>query len=55
MPTAERVRIGRELVVLVAALDELIRMKRATGRPKDRIEVETLAALLGKRKQRGRR
>jgi hypothetical protein len=49
VPTAERMRIGRELVVLVAALDELIRMKRATGRPKDRIEVETLAALLGKR------
>ena len=55
VPTAERMRIGRELVVLVAALDELIRMKRATGRPKDRIEVETLAALLGKRKKRGRR
>jgi hypothetical protein len=54
VPTAERMRIGRELVVLVAALDELIRMKRATGRPKDRIEVETLAALLGKR-TRGRR
>ena len=55
VPTAERVRIGRELVVLVAALDELIRMKRATGRPKDRIEVETLAALLGTRKQKSRR
>src|SRR5260370_27242135 len=54
VPTAERMRVGRELVVLVAALDELIRMKRATGRPKDRIEVETLAALLGKRKQKGR-
>jgi hypothetical protein len=54
-PTAERMRLGRELVVVVAALDELIRMKRATGRPKDRIEVETLAALLGKRKQRRRR
>lgn len=53
-PTAERMRIGKELVVQVAALDELIRMKRATGRPKDRVEVETLAALLGARTQRGR-
>jgi len=54
-PTAERMRIGRELIVPVAALDELIRMKRATGRPKDRIEVETLAALLGQRDHRGHR
>lgn len=44
-PTAERMEISRGLVVPVASLDELIRMKRATGRPKDRIEVETLAAL----------
>lgn len=48
-PTAERMRVGRDLEVSVAALDELIRMKRATGRPKDRAEVETLAALLGQR------
>ena len=44
-PTAERVRIGAELEVRVASLDELIRMKRATGRTKDRIEIETLSAL----------
>lgn len=31
--------------VLVVALDDLIRMKRAAGRPKDRIEVEILIAL----------
>ena len=31
--------------VQVAALDDLIRMKRAAGRPKDRVEVEILAAL----------
>ncbi len=33
------------LVVRVAALDDLIRMKRAAGRPKDLIEVEWLSAL----------
>lgn len=31
--------------VLVASLDDLIAMKRATGRPKDRAEVEILGAL----------
>lgn len=51
-PTAERMRIGRELEVSVVALDELIRMKRATGRVKDRVEVETLAALLGTRQNK---
>jgi hypothetical protein len=33
------------LVVPVASLDDLIRMKRAAGRPKDRIELEILGAL----------
>ncbi|HEY7462490.1 MAG TPA: hypothetical protein VIC59_11540 [Gemmatimonadota bacterium] len=33
------------LHVRVAALEDLIRMKRAAGRPKDRIEVEVLGAL----------
>ena len=31
--------------VLVASLDDLIRMKRAAGRNKDLIEVENLSAL----------
>jgi len=31
--------------VKVAAIEDLIRMKRASGRPKDRIEVEVLKAL----------
>lgn len=31
--------------VKVAAIDDLIRMKRAAGRPKDRVEVEILGAL----------
>ena len=34
---------GRD--VLVASLDDLIAMKRAAGRPKDRIELEILGAL----------
>lgn len=55
VPTAERMEIGRGLVVPVASLDELIRMKRATGRPKDRIEVETLAALRSARDERAAR
>lgn len=36
---------GDGLVLPVCALDDLIRMKRATGRTKDRIEVEVLAAV----------
>jgi hypothetical protein len=41
---AEPIRLG-ETVVLVAALGDLIRMKRSTGRAKDQAEVEILAAL----------
>lgn len=37
--------LDAELVVRVAALDDLIRMKRAAGRPKDRVELEILGAL----------
>ncbi|MGH2786446.1 MAG: hypothetical protein ACRDJV_00875 [Actinomycetota bacterium] len=33
------------LTVKVASLDDLIRMKKAAGRPKDRVELEILAAL----------
>lgn len=33
------------LSVRVASLDDLIRMKRAAGRPKDRVELEILGAL----------
>lgn len=42
--TAERVDLDG-FTVLVASLDDLIRMKRAAGRPKDRAEVEILGAL----------
>jgi hypothetical protein len=31
--------------VLVASLDDLMAMKRAAGRPKDRVELEILGAL----------
>lgn len=51
-PTAERMRIGTDLEINVASLDELIRMKRAAGRTKDRIELETLSALRGERELR---
>jgi hypothetical protein len=39
--------------VLVAALDDLLRMKIAAGRPKDRIVAEWLAALRDERDRRG--
>ena len=42
---AEHFDLGEGLVVAVCSLDDLIRMKRAAGRPKDRIEVEVLAAV----------
>ena len=42
--TAKEFDLGK-LKVKVAALEDLIRMKRAAGRPKDRIEVEVLKAL----------
>jgi hypothetical protein len=41
---AEDVTLG-DLVVKMVGLDDLIRMKRAAGRPKDRVEVEILGAL----------
>jgi hypothetical protein len=47
------------LTVRVAALDDLIRMKRASGRPKDRIALEWLSAVRdeieGERKEGERR
>lgn len=39
--------------VLVAALEDLIRMKVAAGRPKDRVAVEWLTAALDERNRRG--
>jgi hypothetical protein len=42
------------LTVLVASIDDLIRMKRAAARPKDLIEVEVLAALRDEIDEAGR-
>jgi hypothetical protein len=44
LPGAIVVQLG-ELTVKVTGLDDLIRMKRAAGRPKDRVELEILGAL----------
>jgi hypothetical protein len=42
---ADRLEIAMGVTVSVASIDDLIRMKRASGRPKDLIEVEVLGAL----------
>ncbi len=43
--TSEEMEIARGLRVPVASIEDLIKMKRAAGRPKDLIEVEVLSAL----------
>jgi hypothetical protein len=45
--------LGDGLAVPVADIDDLIRMKRAAGRPKDRIELEVLAAVREEREALG--
>lgn len=49
MASAEGVQLG-DLVVQVASLDDLVRMKRAAGRPKDLVEVEILEAIKHERR-----
>jgi hypothetical protein len=44
--TADDMELDEGLVVRVAALEDLIRMKRAAGRPKDRAALEILGALM---------
>jgi len=44
-PNAVSVDLGEGLTVAVCSLEDLIRMKRAAGRPKDRIELEVLTAV----------
>jgi hypothetical protein len=43
--TADALDLGAGLMVKVAALEDLIRMKRAAGRPKDLMALEILGAL----------
>lgn len=50
-PNAERIDLGVD--VLVAALDDLIRMKRAAGRLRDLVEVENLSKLREVREEHG--
>jgi hypothetical protein len=47
------VDLGGGLVTAVCHLDDLIRMKRAAGRRKDRIELEILGALREERERQG--
>ena len=42
-----------DLKVKICSIDDLIRMKRAAGRPKDRIELEVLAAVKEEREKLG--
>lgn len=53
MATATPMQLADQRVA-VADLDDLIAMKRAAGRPKDRVEVEILTALRDERSKRGR-
>ncbi|HEX6209842.1 MAG TPA: hypothetical protein VF136_03635 [Methylomirabilota bacterium] len=45
LANATDTELADQLLVPVAALEDLIRMKRASGRPKDRVELEILGAL----------
>jgi hypothetical protein len=48
---ATEVELDVDLRVSVCSLDDLIRMKRAAGRPKDRIEIEILSAVKEEREK----
>lgn len=52
VPNAERAQLD-ELDVLVVSLDDLIRMKRAAGRPQDIADVEILSKLREVRERMG--
>ena len=50
---ASEMKLDEDTRVLVCSLDDLMRMKRAAGRPKDRIELELLAAVKEEREKLG--
>ena len=50
---AAEMHLDGETPILVCSLDDLIRMKRAANRPKDRIELEILAAVKEEREKLG--
>jgi hypothetical protein len=50
---AMEVDVADGVRVLVVSLDDLLRMKRAAGRPKDRAEIEILSALKEEREKIG--
>lgn len=49
--SASELTVDEETRVLVCSLDDLMRMKRAAGRAKDRIELEILAAVKEEREK----
>ena len=51
--SATELTIDADTRVLVCSLDDLMRMKRAANRPKDRIELEILAAVKEEREKLG--
>lgn len=51
MKNATEIDLEDDLRVAICSLDDLIRMKRAAGRPKDRIEVEILTAVKEEREK----
>jgi hypothetical protein len=48
---ATEVELDDDIRVAVCSLDDLMRMKRAAGRPKDRVEIEILAAVKEEREK----
>jgi hypothetical protein len=48
---ASQVDLGGDLRVDICSLQDLLRMKRAAGRPKDQVEVEILSALAEEREK----
>lgn len=54
MKNATEIELEDDLRVAICSLDDLIRMKRAAARPKDRIEVEILTAVKEEREKNER-